>query len=156
MRALNLQSQYCGLREKRRTSSYTCVIFYAILPNNTLSGATSSYYRPVSLHVLPLCSACVISTYGLVCIMAHLTLEVILMMPFIAAFRFFRICIKLNNRNLTNHLMKCDIMKPLIDLTVQESRRDNLLSSSCQEFFEHLRRVSTSLLSLTCATNRSE
>jgi len=59
------------------------------------------------------------------------------MTPSVVAFRFFRICLKLNNRNLTNHLMKSDIMKPLIDLTVQESRRDNLLSSSCQEFFEH-------------------
>lgn len=62
---------------------------------------------------------------------------------FPAAFRFFRICLKLNNRNLTAHLIKHDLVKPLIDLTVQESRRDNLLSSSCQEFFEHLRRVST-------------
>jgi protein phosphatase-4 regulatory subunit 3 len=65
----------------------------------------------------------------------------ILTKTFAVAFRYFRICLKLNNRNLTNHLIKSDIMKPLIDLTVQESRRDNLLSSSCREFFEHLRRV---------------
>lgn len=59
----------------------------------------------------------------------------------LAAFRFFRICVKLNNRNLTNYLIKCGIAGPLIDLTIQESRRDNLLSSSCQELFEHMRKV---------------
>ncbi|KAF9062224.1 component of IIS longevity pathway SMK-1-domain-containing protein [Rhodocollybia butyracea] len=37
-------------------------------------------------------------------------------------------------------LMKHDIFKPILDLTIQESRRDNLLSCSCQEFFEHMRR----------------
>ncbi|KAF7970250.1 hypothetical protein HWV62_24502 [Athelia sp. TMB] len=57
-----------------------------------------------------------------------------------AAFRFFRICLKLNNRNLTNYFIKCGIAGPLVQLTLQESRRDNLLSSSCQELFEHLRK----------------
>ena len=49
--------------------------------------------------------------------------------------------LKLGNRNLFNHLVKYDIFKPILELTLQESRRDNLLSSSCQEFFEHMRRV---------------
>jgi protein phosphatase-4 regulatory subunit 3 len=37
--------------------------------------------------------------------------------------------------------MKHDLLKPILDLTLKESKRDNLLSSSCQEFFEHMRRV---------------
>ncbi|KAG0703908.1 component of IIS longevity pathway SMK-1-domain-containing protein [Suillus ampliporus] len=58
----------------------------------------------------------------------------------LAAFRFFRICLKVNNPNFMVHLMKLDIFKPILDLTIQESRRDSLLSASCQEFFEHMRR----------------
>lgn len=38
--------------------------------------------------------------------------------------------------------MKHDVIKPILDLTLQESRRDNLLSCSCQEYFESMRRVS--------------
>lgn len=59
----------------------------------------------------------------------------------IAAFRFFRVLLRLNNRNLFNHLMKIDAMKLILDLTVRESRRDNLLSSTCKEFFEYMRKV---------------
>ncbi|KAJ3906883.1 hypothetical protein F5879DRAFT_1066211 [Lentinula edodes] len=40
-----------------------------------------------------------------------------------------------------SQLMKHDIFKPILDLTLQESRRDNLLSCSCQEFLEHMRRM---------------
>jgi len=38
--------------------------------------------------------------------------------------------------------MKHDVLKPILDLTLEESRRDNLLSCSCQEYFESMRRVS--------------
>lgn len=58
-----------------------------------------------------------------------------------AAFRYFRVLLRLNNRNLFNHLMKIDAFGPILDLTLRESRRDNLLSSTCQEFFEHIRKV---------------
>lgn len=37
--------------------------------------------------------------------------------------------------------MKHDILKPILDLTLKESLRDNLLSCSCQEYFEHMRKV---------------
>ncbi|KAJ3849444.1 component of IIS longevity pathway SMK-1-domain-containing protein [Lentinula lateritia] len=57
-----------------------------------------------------------------------------------AAFRVFRLLLKQNNQNMMSQLMKHDIFKPILDLTLQESRRDNLLSCSCQEFFEHMRR----------------
>ncbi|KAH7887481.1 component of IIS longevity pathway SMK-1-domain-containing protein [Phlebopus sp. FC_14] len=58
----------------------------------------------------------------------------------LAAFRFFRVCLKINNRNFINHLMKLDVFKPILDLSLQESHRDSLLSASCQEFFDHMRR----------------
>ncbi|TFY56769.1 hypothetical protein EVJ58_g7436 [Rhodofomes roseus] len=58
----------------------------------------------------------------------------------LAAFRFFRACVKLNNQNLFNYLLKHDIFQPILDLTAEESRRDTLLSASCQELFEHMRK----------------
>jgi len=54
--------------------------------------------------------------------------------------RVFRSCLKLNNRNINNHLIKHSIFGPIVDLTLRESRRDNLMSSACQEFFEFVRR----------------
>jgi protein phosphatase-4 regulatory subunit 3 len=67
----------------------------------------------------------------------------------LASFRLYRTFLKLNNRNLFAHLMKHDLLKPILDLTLLESRRDNLLSSSCQEFFDHMRRVKLLQLSPT-------
>ncbi|KZS97836.1 DUF625-domain-containing protein [Sistotremastrum niveocremeum HHB9708] len=58
----------------------------------------------------------------------------------LVALRFLRLCLKQNNRNLSNHIMKHDIMVPILDLTAREAKRDNLLSSSCQEIFENMRR----------------
>ncbi|TFK55367.1 DUF625-domain-containing protein [Heliocybe sulcata] len=57
----------------------------------------------------------------------------------LAAFRFFRSLLRLNNRNMNAHIIKIDILKPILDLTVRESRRDNLISCSCQEYFETMR-----------------
>ncbi len=45
-------------------------------------------------------------------------------------------------------MIKVDVVHPILDLTLQESRRDNLLSCSCQEFFENMRRVG--VLLVTC------
>ena len=58
-----------------------------------------------------------------------------------AAFRIFRLLLKQNNANSHAQIMKHDILKPILDLTIQESRRDNLLSCSCQEYFENIRKV---------------
>ncbi|KAH7931318.1 DUF625-domain-containing protein [Leucogyrophana mollusca] len=70
----------------------------------------------------------------------------------LAAFRFFRVCVKMNNRNFLNHLMKLDVLKPILDLTLQESRRDSLLSASCQELFDHMRRENMKELIHHCMT----
>ncbi|KAJ6458623.1 component of IIS longevity pathway SMK-1-domain-containing protein [Mycena vitilis] len=57
-----------------------------------------------------------------------------------AAFRIFRLLLKLNNANLHSQVMKHDVLKPILDLTLRESRRDNLLSCSCHEYFEQMRK----------------
>ncbi|KAH9482349.1 hypothetical protein JR316_0004447 [Psilocybe cubensis] len=57
-----------------------------------------------------------------------------------SAFRIFRLLLKQGNPNSHTQIMKHDILKPILDLTLKESRRDNLLSCSCQEYFEHMRR----------------
>ncbi|EJD01533.1 DUF625-domain-containing protein [Fomitiporia mediterranea MF3/22] len=58
----------------------------------------------------------------------------------LAALRFFRICLKMNNRNLFIHMHKHDCFTPICKLTIREARRENLLSCTCQEFFEFMRR----------------
>jgi protein phosphatase-4 regulatory subunit 3 len=58
----------------------------------------------------------------------------------LAALRFFRIHLRNNNRNFLTHLSKLEVFKPIVELTVKESRRDTLVNSSCQEFFEFMRR----------------
>ncbi|KAG6334864.1 hypothetical protein ID866_4224 [Astraeus odoratus] len=70
----------------------------------------------------------------------------------LSAFRFFRICLKLNNKNFLIHLMKLDVFKPILDLALLESHRDSLLSASCQEFFEHMRRENMKELIHHCMT----
>ncbi|GJE87442.1 hypothetical protein PsYK624_035250 [Phanerochaete sordida] len=70
----------------------------------------------------------------------------------LAAFRFFRVLLRLNNRNLFSHLVKVDALGPILDLTLRESRRDNLLSSTCQEFFEHMRKENVKELINHCMT----
>ncbi|GJJ07253.1 hypothetical protein Clacol_001453 [Clathrus columnatus] len=57
-----------------------------------------------------------------------------------AALRFFRATLKLANPNLFMQLMRHEVFTPILQLTIRESRLDNLLSSCCQEFFEHIRR----------------
>ncbi|KAL5507911.1 PSY2 [Sanghuangporus vaninii] len=58
----------------------------------------------------------------------------------LAALRFFRICLKMNNRNLFLHMQKHEVFTPICKLTIREARRENLLSSTCQEFFEFMRK----------------
>ncbi|KAG6910155.1 hypothetical protein DXG01_012914 [Tephrocybe rancida] len=56
-----------------------------------------------------------------------------------ASFRVFRLLLRQNNPNTHAQVMKHDVLKPILDLTIQESRRDNLLSCSCQEYFDFIR-----------------
>ncbi|KAA1473470.1 DUF625-domain-containing protein [Dentipellis sp. KUC8613] len=58
----------------------------------------------------------------------------------LAALRYFRIHLRNANRNFLIHLTKLEVFKPIIQLTIQESQRDTLVNSSCQEFFEYMRK----------------
>ncbi|KAG6841834.1 hypothetical protein C0991_006241 [Blastosporella zonata] len=62
-----------------------------------------------------------------------------------ASFRIFRRLLQQNNPNTHAQVMKHDVLKPLLDLTIQESRRDNLLSCSCQDYFDFIRKVGAQL-----------
>lgn len=64
-----------------------------------------------------------------------------LIIRLLAALRFFRICLRMNNRNLFSHIHKHECFTPITQLAIREARRDNLLSSTCQEFFEFMRKV---------------
>ncbi|CEL59479.1 putative protein C216,01c OS=Schizosaccharomyces pombe (strain 972 / ATCC 24843) GN=SPBC216.01c PE=2 SV=3 [Rhizoctonia solani AG-1 IB] len=64
----------------------------------------------------------------------------------LAALRVFRACFRTPNQFVTRHLIKQDVVLPIIELTARESRRDNMLSSTCQEFFEYIRRENLRLV----------
>ncbi len=59
----------------------------------------------------------------------------------LAALRFFRVCVRMNNNLLLRRLINNDLFGPILEVSVREARRDNLINASCQEFFEHIRRV---------------
>ncbi|KAJ6560379.1 component of IIS longevity pathway SMK-1-domain-containing protein [Mycena capillaripes] len=73
-----------------------------------------------------------------------------------AAFRIFRLLLKLNNANLHTQVMKHDVLKPILDLTLRESRRDNLLSCSCHEYFDYMRRENMKDMIRFCMTHHEE
>ncbi|KAH9899446.1 DUF625-domain-containing protein [Cubamyces lactineus] len=74
----------------------------------------------------------------------------------LAAFRFFRTCLRLKNGNIFKHLVKHDVFKPILELTLRESKRDNLLSSSCLEFYDFMRRENIKDLIHHCMTKHGE
>ncbi|KAF7294291.1 SMK-1 domain-containing protein [Mycena chlorophos] len=73
-----------------------------------------------------------------------------------AAFRIFRLVLRVNNGNLHTIVMKQDLLKPILDLTLRESRRDNLLSCSCHEYFDFMRRDNMKDLIKFCMTQHEE
>ncbi|KAG6891693.1 hypothetical protein C0992_010096 [Termitomyces sp. T32_za158] len=73
-----------------------------------------------------------------------------------ASFRIFRLLLRQNNPNIHTQIMKHDVIKPLLDLTLQESRRDNLLSCSCQEYFDFIRKEKVKELGKFCWTKHEE
>ncbi|KAJ7506513.1 component of IIS longevity pathway SMK-1-domain-containing protein, partial [Mycena galericulata] len=70
-----------------------------------------------------------------------------------AAFRIFRFILKHNNANLHTQIMKHDLVKPILDLTLRESKRDNLLSCSCQEYFDYMKRENMKDMIKFCMTH---
>ncbi|KAF7302120.1 SMK-1 domain-containing protein [Mycena indigotica] len=73
-----------------------------------------------------------------------------------AAFRIFRLLLRTNNGNMHTLVMKHDLLKPILDLTMRESRRDNLLSCSCHEYFDYMRRENVKDLIKFCMTRHEE
>ncbi|KAK7054066.1 SMK-1 domain-containing protein [Favolaschia claudopus] len=73
-----------------------------------------------------------------------------------AAFRIFRLILKLNNANLHLQIIKQDLLKPILNLTLRESTRDNLLSCSCHEFFDHMRKENMKEMIKHCMTRHEE
>lgn len=73
-----------------------------------------------------------------------------------STFRIFRYLVKQNNPVSTNMLCKLDIFQPLLELTLQESRRDNLLSCSCQELFDTMRKDNVKELIRFCMTHHED
>ncbi|KAF9567405.1 DUF625-domain-containing protein [Agrocybe pediades] len=63
-----------------------------------------------------------------------------------SAFRIFRLLLKQNNPITHTQLKKLGVFKPILDLTIQESSRDSLLSCSCQEYFDFMRRENVKTL----------
>lgn len=144
--AFTAPTNYCEknphfpFRRNEQICSSISAICCAILPFSIPSAVISSFFRPISLPELPPFFPPEINIYAWVCFIGP-PLPLTLIEYFTAAFRFFRICLRINNRNLFNHLIKLDILQPIIDLSIKESGRDNLISSSCQEFFDHMRKV---------------
>lgn len=61
---------------------------------------------------------------------------------FAAAVRFFRACMRIDNPKINMMFDEQDVFQPILEFTLWESRRDNLLSSAAQELFDFIRRVS--------------
>ncbi|KAI0737677.1 component of IIS longevity pathway SMK-1-domain-containing protein [Daedaleopsis nitida] len=74
----------------------------------------------------------------------------------LSAFRFFRTCLRLKNGNIFKHLIKHDVFMPILDLTTRESKRDNLVSSTCLEYFDFMRRENIKELIHHCMTKHGD
>ncbi|TBU63354.1 component of IIS longevity pathway SMK-1-domain-containing protein [Dichomitus squalens] len=74
----------------------------------------------------------------------------------LASFRFFRTCLRLKNGNIFKHLIKHDVFQPILELTTRESKRDNLVSSTCLEFFDFMRRENIKELIHHCMTKHGD
>ncbi|KAI1795069.1 component of IIS longevity pathway SMK-1-domain-containing protein [Ganoderma leucocontextum] len=74
----------------------------------------------------------------------------------LAAFRFFRTCLRLKNGNIFKHLIKHEVFQSILTLTTHESKRDNLVSSTCLEFFDFMRRENIKELIHHCMTKHGD
>ncbi|XAR49683.1 hypothetical protein NMG60_11032953 [Bertholletia excelsa] len=58
----------------------------------------------------------------------------------VAAVRFFRTLISRNDEHLMNHIVKHNILKPIVEAFVSNGNRYNLLNSAVLDLFEHMRK----------------
>lgn len=58
----------------------------------------------------------------------------------LAAVRFFRTCMKIDNPKINMLFDEQEVFGPILEFTLREAQRDNLLSSAAQELFDFIRR----------------
>lgn len=58
----------------------------------------------------------------------------------LAALRFFRACLAKGNQFINRHFVKIGLLGAILSVIEGESTRDNLVTSACLEFFEHIRK----------------
>lgn len=64
----------------------------------------------------------------------------------VAAVRFVRTILSRNDEHLINHIVKNDLLKPIVDAFVSNGNRYNLLNSAVLELFEYIRKENLKLL----------
>lgn len=64
------------------------------------------------------------------------------MIDIVAVLRFARTCLRTPNHFIHRYFVKQDLIPPLLDLLEEESSRDNMLSSSCMDVLDLIRKVS--------------
>lgn len=64
----------------------------------------------------------------------------------VAAVRFLRILISCNDDHVMNHIVRNNLLKPIVDAFVQNGKRYNLLNSAVLELFEHIRKTDSKIL----------
>lgn len=67
----------------------------------------------------------------------------------LSALKFFRTCVGLQDEFYIRHMVKNKLFEPILNVVVETMPKDNLLNSACLEFFEYIRRVSVSSVSIS-------
>lgn len=68
----------------------------------------------------------------------------------LSALRFFKYCLASNNQFTNRHFIKIELFSTILGLMEAESDRNNLVSSACLDFFEHMRRENMKTLISHC------
>ncbi|UZJ55095.1 hypothetical protein CBS101457_004415 [Exobasidium rhododendri] len=58
----------------------------------------------------------------------------------LTALRFFRACLSKGNQFINRHFLKIELVSAVLAVVEGESKRDNLVTSACLDFFEHIRK----------------
>ncbi|KAK6335928.1 Platinum sensitivity protein [Orbilia blumenaviensis] len=64
----------------------------------------------------------------------------------LAALKFFRACVQLNDEFYNRQLTKNKLLEPILNIVIETMPKDNLLNSACLEFFEFIKREGIKLL----------
>ncbi|VAH60745.1 unnamed protein product [Triticum turgidum subsp. durum] len=131
----------CPSRSATRTS-----------PNSALVGGNTEVHRikpEILLNVCELLCFCVVHhPYRIKCnFLMNNAIEKILTMTrrsekflVVAAVRFMRTIISRNDEHLIRHVVKFNLLKPIIDAFVENGDRYNMLQSGVLELLEHIRK----------------